>query len=133
MSLLKRNTQSWSRWRFAVPVLAVLALAVPSTASAAAFTTHLTAPNHTPTANKAWPIKITVTRGRSKLSGSVRYEFLYNGSVVSHQPGYSFKGGVYHDKLMFPSEAVGYPLTLRIIVTTKDGTVDINWAVKVRA
>jgi hypothetical protein len=133
MSLLKLSPHSWSLWRFAVPVLAALALVVPSTASAAAFTTHLSAPNHTPTANKAWPIKITITRGSAKLSGNVRYSFLFNGSVVRRVAGHSFTNGLYRDTLTFPSEAVGYSLTLRIIVTTKYGQVYIPWAVKTRA
>jgi hypothetical protein len=116
-----------------VPVVLVLALVVPASASAAAFTAHLKAPNHTPTANKLWPITVTATRGQTKLSGSVNYEFLYDGSVVSHQAGHSFKGGVYHDTLKFPSDAVGYPLTLRVIVKTRYGTVDLDWAVKTKA
>jgi hypothetical protein len=107
--------------------------AVPASALASAVTDHLQAPNHSPTAGKSWPITVTVTRGSAKLSGSVKYEFLYNGSVVSHQPGHSFKGGVYHDTLKFPDEAVGYSLTLRVIVTTHYGTVDLDWAVKTRA
>jgi len=132
MTSLKINS-TWSLSRLLVPVLITVALVVPASASAAAFTARLTAPNHTPTANKLWPITVTATRGRTKLSGSVRYEFLYSGSVVSHQPGHSFRGGVYHDTLKFPTESVGYPLTLRVIVTTKYGTVDLDWAVKTRA
>jgi hypothetical protein len=133
MTSLKLDSHPRSLTRLVVPILVVaLALVVPATASAAAFTAHLKAPNHTPTANKPWPITVTATRGRNKLSGSVRYEFLYDGSVVSHQPGHSFKGGVYHDTLKFPNEAAGYPLTLRVIVTTKYGTVDLDRAVKTR-
>ena len=119
--------------RLVILLTAALALLVPATASAAMFTAHLKAPNHTPTAKKPWPITVTATRGKTKLSGNVKYEFLFDGSVVSHQPGHSFTGGVYHDTLKFPSDAVGEPLTLRVIVTTKDGTVDLDWAVKTRA
>lgn len=110
-----------------------LGLAIPVAASAAAFTAHLTAPNHQPIANKRWPITVTVTRGRAKLSGSVRYEFAFNGQVVSHQPGHKFTGGVYRDKLLFPKKAVGYTLSLRVIVTTSYGTVDLPWWIKARA
>ncbi len=120
-------------WKGALPLLIGAALIVPAAASAAAFSAHLRAPNHTPTASKPWPITVTVTRGDSMLSGSVRYEYLYDGSVVSHQPGHSFSGGVYRDTLDFPREAVGYPLTLRVIVTTRYGTVDLDWAVTTRA
>jgi hypothetical protein len=106
---------------------------VPASALASAFTAHLQAPNHAPAANRSWPITVTATRGGAKLSGSVKYEFVYDGSVVSRQPGHSFSGGVYHDTLKFPDEAVGYALTLRVIVTTKYGAVDLDWAVKTKA
>lgn len=121
--------------RHACVVLLMTALlaVVPTSALASAFVAHLRAPNHLPTAGKSWPITATVTRGRTKLTGSVKYEFLYYGSVVSHQPGHSFKEGVYHDTLKFPKDAIGYPLTLRVIVTTHYGTADVDWAVKTRA
>lgn len=133
MKSFSLNARRQPLWKGVLPVLLAVALVIPATATAAAFSAHLKAPNHTPTASKPWPISVTVTRGGAKLSGSVRYEFLYDGSVVSHQPGHSFRGGVYHDTLEFPSEAVGYPLTLRVIVTTTYGSVDLDWAVKTRA
>ena len=111
----------------------VLLLTAPGAALGAGFTARLVAPNHSPTANEPWPITVYVTRGRAKLSGSVNYHFLYNGAVVSRQPGYSFRNGVYHDHLKFPSDAIGYQLTLQVIVHTKYGTDYIDWAVKTRA
>ena len=111
----------------------VLALAVPAVASAAAFSAQLTAPNHTPTANKKWPITVTVTRGRTKLSGSVRYQFLFHGQVEASRPGHAFSRGVYHDTLLFPGEEIGHVLSLRVIVTTKYGTVELPWWIKTRA
>jgi hypothetical protein len=110
-----------------------LAMAVPAAASAAAFTARLTAPNHTPTANKQWPITVTVTRGGARLGGSVRYQFLFQGQVVANRAGHSFTHGVYHDTLLFPGAAVGRVLSLRVIVTTKYGTVDLPWWIKARA
>ena len=86
-------------------------------------------PNHTPIANKGWPITVDVTKGKTRLSGSVKYEFEYNGTVVSHQPGHTFKNGVYKDDLTFTSAGIGQPLTLVVEVTTKYGTEDVNWAV----
>lgn len=111
----------------------VLALAIPASASAAAFTANLTAPNHQPKANKKWPITVTVTRGDRKLSGSVRYAFLYQGVVEARRPGYSFKHGIYHDTLVFPDAAIGHTLSLHVIVQTKYGTVVLPWWVKTRA
>lgn len=116
----------------AVLIGLTLALAVPALASAAPFSARLSAPNHQPHANTKWPITVTVTRGRAKLSGSVRYQFLYNGVVEAHRAGHWFRHGVYHDSLVFPSEAVGYTLSLRVIVTTKYGTVQLPWWVKTR-
>ncbi len=111
----------------AVPVLAVLAL--PASASAATFTVKPHFPNHTPIAGKKWPITLDVSKGKTKLSGSVKYEFEFGGSVVSHQPGKKFKAGVYKDQLTFPADAIGQPLTLVVLVTTKDGTKSVDWAV----
>jgi hypothetical protein len=122
-----------SRWRVLAVMLTALVLTVPASASAASFTAHLKAPNHSPTAGKNWRITVTATHGGAKLSGSVRYRFLYNGSVVAHHFGRKFKHGVCHDTLLFPATAVGFPLTLQVVVQTKYGTDYINWAVKVHS
>lgn len=109
----------------------IMAAALPAAAQAARFkiTPHIA--NHTPTINKKWPVELTVTHGRTKLSGSVKYQFLFQGSVVSHQPGHAFKRGVYRDTMLFPAQSLGQPLTLRILVTVKKyGTEHIDWAVK---
>ncbi len=125
-----------SRSRRLASLLAVgfaLALMIPASASAAAFTAHLSAPNHTPIMNKKWPITVTATRGSTKLSGTVSYQFVSYGTVEANKPGGSFTKGVFHDTLVFPAEAVGHPLTLRVVVKTKYGTVDINWAVTTKS
>jgi hypothetical protein len=107
-------------------------LAGTSAASTAAFTARLQAPNHAPVAGKPWPITVTATRGATKLSGTVRYRFLFGGQAVSTQPGHAFTKGVYHDTLVFPAQAIGSPLTLQVIVATRYGTVDLDWAVTTR-
>jgi hypothetical protein len=109
-----------------------LMLAVPGSAAAAAFTARLKAPNHQPIANKKWRITVTATRGRAKLSGSVSYEFLFDGVVEAHRPGHKFKHGVYHDALLFPDEAIGHTLSLHVIVKTRYGTVSLPWWIKTR-
>ena len=121
------------RWASLAAAGAALALMLPASAAGAAFTAHLTAPNHAPTANKKWPITVTATHGSTKLSGSERYHFLFDGQVVSSQPGHSFTNGVYHDTLVFPGRAVGHPITLQVVVSTRYGTVDLNWAVDARS
>jgi hypothetical protein len=110
-------------------VSVALAVAIPSAASAAAFTAHLEAPNHTPIANKKWWITVTATKGRTKLSGSVSYRFLFDGQVVGSKPGRSFKDGVCKDWLLFPGDAEGHAITLQVVVKTRYGTDYIDWAV----
>lgn len=127
-SVMRRSKRSVSLLLIGLSIV----LAVPASAAAAAFTARLHAPNHSPTANKYWPITIDVTRGKARLSGSVRYQFYFQNTRVSQHPGKKFTHGVCHDRLLFPRRAVGYPLTLRILVSTKYGTVAINWAVKTR-
>jgi hypothetical protein len=119
------------------PVLALLAalvvMALPATALAGGFTAHLYVPKntHQPKVGK-WPIKVTATRGSQKLSGSVSYRFLLNGTQVSKQPGHSFTRGVYYDTLIWPKKAVGHTITLQVVVKTKYGTDYLNWWIKVR-
>jgi len=106
-----------------------IALALPGSALAASFklTPHIA--NHTPTVNVKWPITIDVTKGKQKLNGSVKYEFMFQGQVVSHQKGHGFNKGVYKDTLLFPAQSTGQSLTLRILVTTKYGTQHLDWKV----
>ena len=113
--------------------ITALALALPAPAAASSISAHLSAPNHAPIAGKKWYITVTISHGGQKLTGSVKYQFLFDGTVVSTQPGHSFKGDVYRDWLLFPKDAVGHPLTLRIVVKTNHGTVDLDWAVTTRA
>ena len=108
----------------------ILTLALPATALAASFkiTPHIA--NHTPTVNKKWPVKLTINKGKTKLSGTVKYEFLFDGSVVSHQPGHKFTHGSYTDTMIFPAQSLGEPLTLRILVTVpKYGTEHLDWKI----
>ena len=118
----------------AVALAAIAELVLPATALATSFkiTPHIA--NHTPIVNKKWPIELTVTNGRMKLSGSVRYEFLFAGSVVSHQPGHRFTHGIYRDTMLFPSKSLGERLTLRILVTVPayHRTEHIDWAIKTK-
>ncbi len=129
-SLQTRGRGLGTRFHPKLVLLALLvALALPASALAAAFklTPHIA--NHTPTVNVKWPITVDVTKGKLKLNGSVKYEFLFQGSVVSHQPGHGFTRGVYKDTLLFPPDSLGQQLTLRIIVKTKYGTEHLDWAV----
>jgi hypothetical protein len=112
----------------------VVAVTLPAAAQAASFkiTPHI--PNHTPIVNQKWPVELTVTAGKKRLSGSVKYEFLFEGSVVSHQPGHKFTRGIYRDAMVFPSQSLGQPLTVRMLVTVPayHRTEHIDWAVKTK-
>lgn len=109
----------------------LVTLALPASAMASSFklTPHIA--NHTPTIGVKWPITVDVDKGKTKLSGSVKYQFLFQGSVVSTQPGHSFKNGVYKDLLLFPASRTpaGITLTIKIEVKTKYGTESLNWRV----
>ncbi len=108
-------------------------LALPGSALAAAFKLTPRIPNHRPTVGREWPIRLGVARGKTKLSGSVSYEYLFNGSVLSEQKGHRFTGGVYTDRLVFPAKSVGQPLTLRFLVSVpRYGTQKLDWAITPR-
>jgi hypothetical protein len=126
--------QALSRLRPALVALPILAaLALPACALAAAFKLTPQIPNHRPTVGREWPIKLVVTRGRTKLSGSISYEYLFNGSVLSKQKGHRFTDGVYTDRLVFPSKSVGQPLTLRfLVVVPRYGMQKLDWAITPR-
>ena len=120
------------RLRVILPgVVAILALALPGSALAGGFTAHLYAPSHEPKVGY-WPITVTAVRGGQKLSGDVNYQFLWNGMVVSHQPGHRFTHGVFHDNLKWPGKAVGHTIYLQVVVSTRYGTDYLNWWIKVR-
>lgn len=112
----------------------IVTAALPAAAQAASFkiTPHIR--NHTPIVNRKWPVELTVTAGKKRLSGSVKYEFLFDGSVVSHQPGHRFTRGIYRDTLVFPAKSLGQPLTLRMLVTVPayHRTEHIDWKLQTR-
>ena len=119
----------------AVAMVAAGSLALPAAAAAASFrvTPHIA--NHTPIVNRKWPVELTVTRGKTKLSGTVVYKFMFAGSVVSTQPvhgSYKFKGGVYRDQMIFPKQSLGQPLTLRFVVKTRYGTEHVDWKIQTK-
>jgi hypothetical protein len=118
--------------RIVALIVSTLALALPAGAAAGGFTARLLdTPTHQPRVGR-WSITVTAMRGRQKLSGTVSYQFLYQGQVVSRQPGHGFRRGVYRDTLLWPKRAVGHTITLRIVVRTRYGTDYLNWWIKVR-
>ncbi|MGH2862907.1 MAG: hypothetical protein ACRDLT_15590 [Solirubrobacteraceae bacterium] len=110
-------------------------LVLPTAALAAGFTIRSHIANHTPIAGKRWPVELTITKGRRKLTGTVRYQFMFAGVVVRTQPrhgAFRFKHGVYRDELVFPKQSLGERLTLRFLVKTRYGTEHTDWALETR-
>jgi hypothetical protein len=113
-------------------VIAVaVALALPASALAGGFSATLKIGSHEPKVG-AQPITVTATRGSQKLSGTVRFQFLYQGTIVSKQPGGKLSNGVYRTKLLWPARAIGHTITLQTVVQTKYGTDKLNWWIRVR-
>jgi hypothetical protein len=50
------------------------------------------------------------------VTGNVSYAFLFGGSVVAKRAGGTMRGGIFHDRLEFPARALGFQLTLEVIV-----------------
>jgi hypothetical protein len=95
----------------------------PSTTSTTSRTTtralvvSLTTPTSEPSAGGFWPVTIRAhTATGTPAGGTVSYAFLFGGAVVARRPGGQMRDGVFHDRLEFPAQAVGYPLTLQVIV-----------------
>ena len=112
-----------------------LALAAPAGAAAPAapFKATMKAPGHHPKANKKWPVTVTARRpDGTGLKATLRYVFLYKGRVVSRQSNYHFTGRFTDKTFVWPSRAIGIPLTLRVEIITKLGTIAIDYAVRVR-
>ena len=112
--------------------------AAPTASPSVRWSAKLTAPGHSPKARKRWPVKIVVkTAGGKPLSGTVQYNFLFNGTVVGVRSCLDHGNtpckfrGTYRDVLHFPAKAIGQPLTLRFIVKTRFGTKNIDYPIKV--
>lgn len=90
--------------------------------------------NHAPTAGKKWHYSVLATDPSGKaLSGTVATQFVFNGTIVGREvpPTHQLSDGRLNDKVTFPAQAVGIPLTFRVVVQTKAGSVTLNWAIKV--
>src|ERR1700735_1038176 len=127
----QRRTLSWRGFLPLAVIVGILAL--PGSALASGFTAHLFLSTHQPKVG-IQPVKVTATRGRQKLSGSVSYLFFLGrtNTRVGRAPGKSFRNGVYRDNLKWPADAIGHTLTMRVVVKTRYGTDNLNWWIKVR-
>jgi hypothetical protein len=82
----------------------------------------VTTPKSAPTGGGFWPITVRArTAAGAPASGTVSYAFVFGGAVVARRPGGHMSGGVFHDRLEFPAQAVGYPLTVQVNVQGPGG------------
>jgi hypothetical protein len=82
-----------------------------------------------------FPITLTLTRAGHPVAGHVSYEFLFGGQVVSRQPvGMESPNfvGTFHDTLIWPANSVGYPITVRVLITTPYGPTHVDYTVQVQ-
>ena len=144
------------RRALAATLLAALALlAVAGSASAATpFVATLKATTHSPKANAAWPITVTVRShsGRS-LRATATYQFVYNGQVVAtrypspkadlhskcnkegtcRHSAYPFTGRLRDPTVTWPARSAGIALKFRVVIKVQGlGTRNLDYSVRVR-
>jgi hypothetical protein len=104
-----------------------------SPVAAPSLSVHLTTPPSEPEAGRLWPITVSARSSNgASVSGTVSYAFVFGGAVVARRPGGSMRGGIFHDKLEFPPRALGYPLTLEVIVQAAGRRGSVSRPVSVR-
>jgi hypothetical protein len=103
-------------------------------ASSGPLTATMIPSSHHPKANVPWPLHVTATlAGKPAHAGAV-YQFLFAGQVVSTQTPakgnkpFNFVGS-FNNKLTFPKMAVGYALTLQVVIKDGSHSVNLDWPV----
>jgi hypothetical protein len=115
------------------------------------FTARLQAPGHQPGSWKfiynrderkrawtaLWPIRISVRHHGHPIAGRVFYQFIFSGQIVACRtvlPPYHprFRHGLFRDRIEWPEQSVGYPLTFRAVVRTRYGTRNLDYRVQVQ-
>lgn len=89
--------------------------------------------NHSPNVKTKWKYSVEAsTRTGHPLAGKVLTQFLYDGTVVGKEaPAYrKLREGMLTDKVRFPRQSVGISLTVQVIVTTRYGSVRLDWRIK---
>ncbi|MBV8928457.1 MAG: hypothetical protein JO152_04960 [Mycobacteriaceae bacterium] len=102
--------------------------------SAGAVRATLHGENHSPKVNKLWHYSVLATNAsRQPLTGTVESEFVFSGQVVGREspPTHRLTDGRLDDKITFPAQSVGIPLTFQVVVDTGHGSVTLDWPVKV--
>jgi hypothetical protein len=88
---------------------------------------------HSPEIGVKWKYFVEATSRSSRpLAGKVLTEFLYDGTVIGYEsPRYhTLRQGRLWDTLLFPPVSVGIRLTVQVVVTTRYGSVRLDWPVR---
>lgn len=85
---------------------------------------------HHPRVNRTWPVSFEVTSEGRPVDAQVRYQYLLAGQVVARRSHYRFHGS-FHDTFLWPSSAVGYPLTFRAVITATGRTLNLDYPIQV--
>jgi hypothetical protein len=88
------------------------------------------ASTHHPRVNRNWPVGFMVSRAGRPVKAEVRYRYLFAGQVVARRSHYTFTGS-FHDIFMWPSSAVGYPLTFRAVISAGGVMLNLDYPVQV--
>lgn len=94
----------------------------------------LHAPNHMPKAGTFWHYSVRASDSNGKpVAGMVETVFAFGGQVVGREspPTHPLTRGRLNDKVTFPARALGIPLTFRVVVHTRLGSITLDWPVRV--
>jgi hypothetical protein len=88
--------------------------------------------NHTPKLKANWFYTVTVTDANGHpLNGTVLTQFAFGGQVEGREtpPTHKLRGGHLRDRINFPPESLGVPLTMQTVVHTPKGSITLSWPV----
>jgi hypothetical protein len=92
----------------------------------------LTAPTHTPIANKPWRYVVRVTDAAgSPIPALVHLQALFQGQVVGQIGLHRVTNGVWAETIEWPNASVGQPLVFQVKVTAKGVTTTVNYPLQV--
>jgi hypothetical protein len=90
------------------------------------------ASGHHPRVNRPWPVSFYVSKAGRPARAEVRYEYMFAGQVVAHRSDYHFTGH-FHDTFLWPSSALGYPLTFQAVIFTSGTIFYLDYPVQVKS
>jgi hypothetical protein len=89
--------------------------------------------DHSPKISVKWEYFVEATNLQGQpLAGKVLTEFVVGTTVEGKEvpPYHHLTAGKLGNKITFPPESLSVPITVQIIVTTKDGSMTLDWPVK---